>query len=73
MGSAGVLCWLLQTPEMAELIAIAPVQAGRILRPLCHLLGVELAPGTLLPSPCRASRRRPPRCTGTTAGSSHAE
>jgi hypothetical protein len=32
---------LVQTPEMAELLAAAP-QAGRLLRPLCRALAVEL-------------------------------
>jgi hypothetical protein len=37
---AGVLSWLLRDPEMAALVGKTP-QAGRILRPLCHLLGVK--------------------------------
>jgi hypothetical protein len=37
---AGVLAFLLRDPEMAALLAKAP-QAGRMLRPLCHLLGVQ--------------------------------
>jgi hypothetical protein len=37
---AGVLTWLLRDPEMAALAEKSP-QAGRILRPLCHLLGVK--------------------------------
>jgi hypothetical protein len=38
---AGVLAWLLRDPEVAALVEKAPQQAGRILRPLCHLLGVK--------------------------------
>ncbi len=37
---AGMLAWLLRDPETAALVEVAP-EAGRILRPLCHLLGVE--------------------------------
>ena len=37
---AGVLRYLLRDPETAALVEQAP-QAGRILRPLCHLLGVQ--------------------------------
>jgi hypothetical protein len=44
----GELCWLLQRPEVEELIAEAP-QAGRILRPLCRMLGVEPPSGLRLP------------------------
>jgi len=37
---AGVLAYFLDDPEMAALVATTP-EAGRILRPLCHLLGVQ--------------------------------
>jgi hypothetical protein len=37
---AGVLAYLLRDPEMAALLEKAP-EAGRMLRPLCHLLGVR--------------------------------
>jgi len=37
----GTLCWLMQRPEVEEVIYAAPRQAGRILRPLCKMLGVE--------------------------------
>jgi hypothetical protein len=37
---AGVLRYLLRDPELAALLAKAP-EAGRTLRPLCHLLGVK--------------------------------
>ena len=41
---------LLSDPEMAALIAAAP-QAGRILRPLCRMLGVRPPPALLPPPP----------------------
>ena len=41
---------LLAEPEMAALIAAAP-QAGRVLRPLCRMLGVRLPPALLPPPP----------------------
>jgi len=47
---------LVGRPEMADLLAAAP-QAGRILRPLCRMLGIRpLAPVLRLPE-----RPRPPR------------
>jgi len=45
------LCWLLQRLEMEQLIDVAP-EVGRILRPLCRMLGVE--PTVALRSPVRA-------------------
>jgi hypothetical protein len=48
---SGDLCWLLQRPETQELISEAP-QVGRILRPLCRMLGVE--PTSALRRPMRA-------------------
>ncbi|MBV8524762.1 MAG: hypothetical protein JOY71_22035 [Acetobacteraceae bacterium] len=41
--------YLLADPEMAALLASAP-QAGRILRPLCRMLGVRPGPGLLAPA-----------------------
>ncbi len=38
---AGFLCWVLARPEFKELIAAAPLHFGRILRPLCRMLGVR--------------------------------
>ncbi len=38
------LCHLLGNPELAALLATAP-GAGRILRPLCRMLGIEAGPG----------------------------
>jgi len=51
------LCWLLQRPEMEALIFEAPREVGRILRPLCQALGVELLPDLRLPL---WARRRTP-------------
>ena len=51
------LCWLLDQPEMRELIAEAP-QVGRLLRPLCRMLGVEPPPLLRMP---RQPRVRTPR------------
>jgi hypothetical protein len=53
---AGALHALLQTPEMAALVAEAP-QAGRVLRPLCRTLGVT--PPAYLALPRRPQVRRP--------------
>ncbi len=55
---------LLADPEMAALIAAAP-QAGRILRPLCRMLGVRLPPSLRQPSlrqpgPREPNLRQPP-------------
>ncbi len=52
---AGQLHALLTAPETAAFVAAAP-QAGRLLRPLCHALGVALPPWLSLPL-----RPRPPR------------
>ena len=38
------VCHLLGDPELAALLAVAP-GAGRILRPLCRMLGIEAGPG----------------------------
>ncbi len=44
--SGSQLQHLLEDPELAALLAAAP-QAGRILRPLCRMLGVRPPPGPL--------------------------
>jgi hypothetical protein len=54
------LCWLLQKLEVEELVFAAPRQAGRILRPLCKMLGVEPPSALQLP---RAVRVRTPQET----------
>jgi hypothetical protein len=53
----GNLSALLQTPEMAALIAAAPAQMGRALRPLCRMLGLQ-PPPSIAPPP---RRRRAPK------------
>jgi hypothetical protein len=40
--SKNSLYWVLARPEFKELIAAAPLHFGRILRPLCRMLGVEM-------------------------------
>jgi hypothetical protein len=54
--SASQLQHLLADPDMAALLAAAP-QAGRLLRPLCRMLGVHPPPGIGKP---RAPRPTPP-------------
>jgi hypothetical protein len=46
-------------PEMAEFLAAVP-RAARLVRPLLHMLGTELA-GTALAAPPRPKKPRPPR------------
>jgi len=53
---SGDLCWLLQRSEIKEVIFAAPRQAGRILRPLCRMLGVD--PPSALQLPRRDRVRR---------------
>jgi hypothetical protein len=60
------LCWLLQRLEMEELIFAAP-QVGRILRPLCRMLGVE--PTAALRLPVRARVPSATVASGTDAAS----
>ena len=56
---ASQLQYLLAEPEMAELIAASP-QMGRLLRPLCRMLGVAPPPDIAKPSPVApAAPRRP--------------
>ncbi len=55
---ASQLQYLLAGPEMAALVAAAP-QAGRILRPLCHMLGLRPPAILALPPP---DRRAAPAC-----------
>ncbi len=66
---ASQLRHLLTAPEMAELLAAAP-QAGRILRPLCRMLGVALPQFLVLPKrPPRKAARRPRRRRAVTVAS----
>ena len=46
--------WLLTNPELGQVLEAAPREAGRILRPLCHMLGIVPPPALRLPP-------RPPR------------
>ncbi len=57
-GRASQLEHLLNHPDMPKFLAQAP-QAGRILRPLCHMLGITM-PATLHLPP-RAKPATPPR------------
>ena len=50
---------LISQPDMEEFLAACP-QAGRILRPLCHMLGNDMPPVLLLPTRTRKRRARPP-------------
>ena len=56
--SGSQLKTLLDEPEVQEFLAATP-QAGRILHPLCQMLGVELPP--VLQLPARPRAKRPPR------------
>jgi hypothetical protein len=55
----GLLAYLLRDSETAALVEAAP-EAGRILRPLCRLLGVK-APEFLRRGACRAGTEAPPQ------------
>ncbi len=57
---AGALIVLLQDPAMPELIARAP-QAGRLLRPICRALAVDLPDWLRLPPRPRKPIQRKPR------------
>jgi hypothetical protein len=50
--------YLLQRAEMKAVIAAAP-QVGRILRPFCHLLGIETPAELVLPKRKRVRMRAP--------------
>jgi len=62
-GQAGALQYLLNDPQMPDFLAAVP-QAGRLLRPLCHMLGITAAhdvPAVLnLPPPPRFRPSPPP-------------
>ena len=63
---------LLTTPEMADILAAAP-QAGRLLRPLCRMLGVRPPPAlapALAPPPRPARPRQPPSSRPAAVGPS---
>ena len=63
-GYGSQLAALLAEPELQALLTTVPA-AGRILRPLCRMLGVEpvgvLAPAVVADAPVRARRVRPTR------------
>ena len=71
-GRASQLQHLLAHPDMAEFLHAAP-QAGRILRPLCHMLGIDppagiaTPPARSPPAPSRPAPSRPPARPGTQA------
>jgi len=58
-GYGSQLGHLIATPEFTTFIREAP-QAGRILRPLCNMLGLATPPALLLPPRCGPPRPRPP-------------
>ena len=55
---ASQLSHLLAQPDMAELIARAPT-LGRLLRPLAHMLAMDLPAALQRPAPVRAARPKP--------------
>ncbi|MCC6718081.1 MAG: hypothetical protein IT555_09360 [Acetobacteraceae bacterium] len=55
---ASQLTHLLARPDLDDFLKAAP-QAGRILRPLCHMLGIEPPAPAILPAKPRAPRTRP--------------
>ena len=59
-GRASQLQHLLARPDMAEFLHAAP-QAGRILRPLCHMLGIDPPPQPPTRAPKLARQTRYPR------------
>jgi hypothetical protein len=50
--------WL-EDPEVKALLAAAPKQAGRLLRPICHALDVPLPPELRLPKRPRRKQAKP--------------
>ena len=64
-GIGSQLAEWLKRPDMPDFLAAAP-QAGRHLRPLCRMLGVDLPPFLQLPpNPPRPPRPRPSRPPAT--------
>jgi len=57
-GFASQLNHFLARPDLADFLAAAP-QAGRILRPLCHMLGLDPPEKLRLPQRPRRPRPRP--------------
>ncbi|WP_235703233.1 hypothetical protein [Acidiphilium iwatense] len=58
-GHASRLAHFLSQPDIATLIAADP-RFGRVLRPLCHMLGIAAPPGIRLPARPRKPRPRNP-------------
>jgi hypothetical protein len=58
--SASQLRTLLADPEMAALLAAAPVPMARTLRPLCRMLGVDVPPMLAPPPSARPKTSAPP-------------
>ena len=59
-GRASQLQHLFTDPDFDKFLAAAP-QAGRILRPLCHMLGIDPPPPVRLPPRIRPPRDPKPR------------
>jgi len=57
-GRASQLNHLLARPDLADFFAAAP-QAGRLLRPLCRMLGIDPPPALARPKPPRKPRTPP--------------
>ena len=57
-GHASQLNHLLARPDFAAFLAATP-QAGRLLRPLCHILGIPTPPAIARPKPARKPRTPP--------------
>ena len=68
-GGASQLRHLLTEPDMAALIAASPRQTGRLLRPLCRMLGIVPPPLIAKPSP-RAPAEPPGPATPQPSGAS---
>jgi len=68
-GGASQLRHLLNEPEMAALIAASPRQTGRLLRPLCRMLGIAPPPAIAKPPP-RATAPAPRPATVPLSGAS---
>ena len=64
---AGDLLMLLQQSDLPRLVAEVP-RAGRLLRPLCHALALDLPAWLALPPRPRPAKVRPPRAVPPTPG-----
>jgi hypothetical protein len=59
-GHLAAFSTVIEDPEMKAIIAAAP-QVGRIIRPLCHFLGIDTPPELVLPKRRRGPGLRRPR------------